>query len=73
MNTCEYEFRVIGHLDEHWSDWFGLTITRHHDGTCTLNGPVTDQAQLHGILSRLRDVGATLVSLHTIGDNDKQL
>ena len=58
-----YEFRVVGHLDDHWSAWLGeLTITRHHDGTSTLTGPVADQAQLHGVLVRLRDIGATLLS-----------
>jgi hypothetical protein len=62
-----YEFRVEGHLDDHWSAWLGgLTITRHHDGTSTLVGPVADQAQLHGVLARLRDIGATLLSLNAV-------
>ena len=62
-----YEFRVGGHLDDHWSAWLGeLTITRHHDGTSTLTGPVADQAQLHGVLARLRDIGATLLSLNVL-------
>jgi len=62
-----YEFRVEGHLDDHWSAWLGeLTITRHHDGTSTLAGPVADQAQLHGVLARLRDIGATLLSLNVV-------
>ncbi len=62
-----YEFRVDGHLDDHWSAWLGeLTITRHHDGTSTLTGPVADQAQLHGVLARLRDIGATLLSLNAL-------
>ena len=62
-----YEFRVEGHLDDHWSAWLGdLTITRHHDGTSTLTGPVADQAQLHGVLARLRDIGATLLSLNAV-------
>jgi hypothetical protein len=62
-----YQFRVVGHLDGRWSAWFGdLTISCHDDGTCTLTGPVADQAQLHGILARLRDVGATLLSLRTL-------
>jgi hypothetical protein len=63
-----YQFRVAGHLDEHWSAWFDdVTITWHDDGTSTLTGPVADQAQLHGILARLRDIGATLLSLHASG------
>ncbi len=62
-----YEFRVEGHLDDHWSAWLGgLAITRHHDGTSTLTGPVADQAQLHGLLARLRDIGTTLLSLNAL-------
>jgi hypothetical protein len=65
-----YEFRVAGHLDDHWPAWFGhLTITCHDDGTCTLTGPVADQAQLHGILAGLRDIGATLLCLHALDSN----
>lgn len=59
-----YTIRVGGHLDDHWSGWFGgLTITRHGDGTSTLTGPFADQAQLHGALAGLRDIGATLLEL----------
>jgi RimJ/RimL family protein N-acetyltransferase len=59
-----YAIRVDGHLDDHWSTWFGgLTITRNSDGTTTLAGPVADQAQLHGALAGLRDIGAILLSL----------
>lgn len=66
-----YELRVAGHLDERWSAWLGdLAITRNDDGTCTLTGPVLDQAQLHGILARLRDIGATLLSLRALDDDD---
>jgi hypothetical protein len=62
-----YEFRVEGHLDDHRSAWLGdLTITRHHDGTSTLTAPVADQAQLHGVPARLRDIGATLLSLNAL-------
>ena len=67
-----YHIRVVGHLDDRWSNWFGeFIIARHDDGTCTLTGPVTDQAQLHGIIARLRDIGATLLSLRTIDNDDK--
>ena len=67
-----YELRVAGHLDERWSAWFGdLTIACDDDGTCTLTGPVADQAQLHGILAKLRDIGVPLVSLRELdGDRD---
>jgi hypothetical protein len=66
-----YQIRVAGHLDDRWSNWFGeFTIDRCDDGTCTLTGQVTDQAQLHGILARLRDIGATLLSLCAIDCDD---
>ena len=62
-----YEFRVEGHLDDHWSAWLGdLTLTRHPDGTTTFTVPVADQAQLYGFLARLRDIGATLLSVHVV-------
>jgi hypothetical protein len=62
-----YQLRVRGHLDDHWSSWFGnLDIDHHEDGTSTLTGPVADQAQLHGILASLRDTGITLISVHSL-------
>ncbi|MGZ8742523.1 MAG: hypothetical protein ACXWXO_06345 [Nocardioides sp.] len=64
---AHYEIRVGGHLDEHWSTWFGdLTLTHHDDCTTTLRGVVADQAELHGLLAKVRDIGATLVSVSTI-------
>lgn len=69
-----YEVRVSGHLDDRWSAWFaGLTIARLDDGTSTLTGSVVDQAQLHGILARLRDIGATLLSLSVVVDEEQRL
>lgn len=59
-----YEVRIEGHLDPRWSTWFaGLTVAHETDGTTTLRGDVTDQAQLHGLLARVRDLGATLLSV----------
>ena len=59
-----YEIRVLGHLDPHWSTWFtGLTLTHQDDGTTSLHGVVTDQAELHGLLAKVRDLGATLLSV----------
>ena len=60
------ELRIQGHLDHHWSAWFGgLTITHHDDGTTTLRGIVTDQSELHGLLAKVRDLGITLVAVTT--------
>jgi hypothetical protein len=59
-----YRLRVDGHLDDHWSTRFGgLTLTRESDGTTSLSGPVADQAELHGLLTMVRDLGVTLISL----------
>jgi GTPase len=59
-----YELRIAGHLDQHWSTWFGgLVLTLEDDGTTTLRGVVTDQSELHGLLARIRDLGLTLISL----------
>jgi hypothetical protein len=61
--TC-YEIRLKGHLDSQWTDWFeGLTITLEEDGTTLLSGPVADQAALHGLLRKMRDLGLPLISV----------
>lgn len=60
----DYELRVDQHLDDRWADWFGdMTLTREPDGTTTLRGPVADQAALHGILMKIRDLGTALISV----------
>ena len=60
--------RVAGHLDDRWSHRLGgLALVRNDDGTTTLSGPVADQAQLHGVLTGIRDLGATLLELRTVG------
>lgn len=60
-----YEIRIDGHLDREWSDWFeGLTITPEEDGTTLLSGPVADQAALHGLLRKVRDLGVPLISVN---------
>ena len=59
-----YNVCVKGHLDRCWSDWFdGLTLTQLADGTTVLAGIVADQAALHGILAKIRDLGLTLISV----------
>lgn len=60
----QYEITVEGHLGTRWSAWFdGLSITSEDDGTTVLRGSVVDQAALHGLLQKLRDVGIPLISL----------
>ena len=62
--TEQYELRVRGHLGSRWAAWFdGLTLTAEDDGTTAIRGPVVDQAALHGLLQKLRDVGIPLISL----------
>jgi hypothetical protein len=59
-----YEIRLKGHLGSQWTDWFeGLTITLEEDGDTLLTGPVIDQAALHGLLKKVRDLGLPLLSV----------
>jgi hypothetical protein len=59
-----YLVRVAGHLDAHRSAWFGdFVLERDEDGTTTLSGVVADQAELHGLLVKVRDLGVTLISV----------
>ena len=63
-----YAIRVEGHLDDHWSAWLGeLDMTRADDGTTTVTVSVADQAQLHGVLAGLRDIGAVLTEVRATG------
>ena len=60
----QYEIRVAGHLSPRWEPWFdGLTLTRADDGTTVIGGPIVDQAALHGVLQKLRDLGIPLIAL----------
>ena len=62
-----YRLRVAGRLDQHWSAWFsGLTLTQADDGSTSLTGTVTDQAELHGLLAKIRDLGLTLISVTVV-------
>jgi RimJ/RimL family protein N-acetyltransferase len=62
-----YAIRVDGHLDDHWSGWLGgLDMTRDHDGATTVTVQAADQAQLHGVLAGLRDIGAVISELRPV-------
>ena len=59
-----YEIRLKGHLDSRWAEWFdGLGLTNDKDGTTVIHGLVLDQAALHGLLRKVRDVGLPLISV----------
>jgi hypothetical protein len=63
--TRSYEIRIKGHLDESWADWFdGMTIRHEDNGETFLTGSLSDQAALHGVLNRLRDLGIQLISVN---------
>ena len=62
-----YEIRIKGHLDARWGDWFeGLIITPEDNGDTLLSGPVVDQAALHGLLKKVRDLGTPLLSVNRV-------
>jgi hypothetical protein len=75
-----YQIRVKGHLSHQWTEWFdGLTITLEEDGNTLLTGTVIDQAALHGLLKKVRDLGMPLISVNSVGigpqdtSDDKQV
>ena len=61
-----YAIRVKGHLDQRWADWFdGLSFTHDSDGTTLLAGQLADQAALHGVLNKIRDLSLPIISVQT--------
>ena len=59
-----YEIRLKGHLETRWAAWFdGLSLTQECDGTTVIRGSVIDQAALHGLLSKVRDLGLPLIAV----------
>lgn len=62
-----YQIKVEGHLDDTWSHWFGdLTVTQDEDGNTTLSGPLADQAALHGVLAKVRNLGLVLLAVDRV-------
>ena len=63
-----YEICIKGHLDQRWADWLeGMSFAFENDGTTKLSGPLSDQAALHGVLNRLRDLGLPIISVQWLG------
>ena len=68
-----YEIRVKGHLDPRWSEWFdGLQVTNEPNGEALLSGYIADQAALHGVLAKVRDLSLHLISVASV-DSDQQV
>ena len=67
-----YEICIKGHLDQRWADRLeGLTFRHESNGTTTLHGPVADQAALHGVLNRIRDLGIPIISVQRISPTER--
>jgi hypothetical protein len=65
VQPAVYQIRLHGHLGDQWADWFdGMSITLEQNGDTLLTGPVADQAALHGLLRKVRDLGMRLVSVN---------
>ena len=68
-----YEIRVQGHLDQRWSAWFdGLTMTYDSDDNTVLRGPLVDEAALHGVLIKVRDLALPLLAVNRIAANEAE-
>jgi hypothetical protein len=66
-----YQIKIKGHLDDHWSAWFdNLTISNQANGQAVLRGPLPDQAALHGILIKIRDLGLPLLAVTTVATGE---
>jgi hypothetical protein len=68
-----YQIRIQGHLSQQWNEWFdGLTITNTDDGEALLCGPLADQAALHGVLMKIRDLGVPLLAVNRIAEDESE-
>ena len=67
----EYHIRLKGHLADHWSAWFdNMTISNEANGEVVLRGPLPDQAALHGVLIKIRDLGLPLLAVTTVATGE---
>ena len=72
-NAGSYEIRLQGHLHSRWAGWFdGLNVINQNDGTAVISGSVADQAALHGLLRRVRDLGLPLLSVLDVGPHPRE-
>jgi hypothetical protein len=70
----QYEIRLKGHLAPRWAAWFdGLSLSSENDGTMIISGLVADQAALHGLLQRVRDIGLPLVSVTRVEPDQRDV
>ena len=68
-----YRIRVRGHLDSSWSEWFGgLRLTHEANGEMVLSGPIVDEAALHGVLAKVRDLGLPLLAVDRVEPGPEQ-
>ena len=72
MTQEQYYIRVKGHLGPQWNDWFdGLTITNVENGEAILSGTIVDQAALHGVLMKVRDLALPLIAVYRVGPSEE--
>ncbi len=72
-NHIQYEIKLKGHLEQHWSEWFDNLVIRYDENdNTTLTGPVTDQNALHGLLKKIRDLGLSLISVNEVEGNQEK-
>jgi hypothetical protein len=73
LRTMMYQIRIKGLLDLQWTDWFGgMAVSATDDGDTLLTGPLEDQAALHGLLKKVRDLGLPLISLGPVGSDRRR-
>lgn len=72
--SAMYRLRIRGHIDRQWQEWLGnMQVTNNADGSSTLSGELPDQAALYGVISRLRDLGLTLLSVEHAGTRTEEV